>query len=316
MPDWLYRFLEDEEKQKLDQSPPGIPDILRNLLEQDQGVEMAYLCHSAARYVGKIKVKGKDEGDNFCGYHNIQVLISYVHATEVQDPRHFAGGIPTIWEMQCMIEDAWDHGFYESSRVQTGGIKGTRKHIGTPEVCILASKPIGCGKILQTSKPWSVVNTRLTYSQAQTLFRSLNIPCRADRFQNMYDGAKAYERLLDSVELYFSDSVTKSRLESDPRVQSTGLPPIYLQRPHHSLTVVGIEKRKSGSRNLLVFDPAYNPSKEMLRLLNPNSTTNVIKSSISLIKPYRRGTKYLERYHAFETLRLVNLPEPSLPVKE
>ena len=147
MPDWLYRFLEDEEKPKLDQSPPGIPDILQKLLEQDQGVETAYLCHSATRYIGKIKVKGKNEGDNFCGYHNIQVLISYVHATEVQGPGHFAGGIPTIWEIQCMIEEAWDHGFNESSRVQTGGIKGTRKHIGTPEVCVLASlsKPIGCG---------------------------------------------------------------------------------------------------------------------------------------------------------------------------
>lgn len=71
------------------------------------------------------------------------------------------------------------------------------------------------------------------------------------------------------------------------------------------MTIVGIEKRKGGSRSLLVFDPAYNPSKEMLRMLNPASATNGTEPSMSLIKPYRRGEKYLKRFRAFETLRLV-----------
>ena len=71
------------------------------------------------------------------------------------------------------------------------------------------------------------------------------------------------------------------------------------------MTIVGIEKRKGGSRSLLVFDPAYNPSREMLKLLSLPSTTNGIEPSMSLIKPYRRGKKYLKRYHAFETLRFV-----------
>lgn len=172
-----------------------------------------------------------------------------------------------------MIEDAWDQGFNESGRVQTGGIRGTRKHIGTPE--------------------------------AQALFDSLKISCKADRFQDVKGGAKACEQLLDSVERYFSTSVTTAHQGIAPRVCNTGLPPIYLQRPRHSMTIVGIEKRKGGSRSLLVFDPAYSPSKTMLRRLSLVSATDSAEPSTSLIKPYRRGKKYLKRYHAFETMRLV-----------
>lgn len=143
MPDWLYRLLKDEEKQHIENGPSGILHILGKLLEQDQDVETAYLCHSAVCYVGKIKANGKDEGNNFCGYHNIQMLTSYFNAAEAQDLEIFAGGVPTIWEIQDRIEEAWDQGFNESGRVQTGGIKGTRKHIGTPEVCTISSSCYG-----------------------------------------------------------------------------------------------------------------------------------------------------------------------------
>lgn len=71
------------------------------------------------------------------------------------------------------------------------------------------------------------------------------------------------------------------------------------------MTIVGIEKREDGSRNLLVFDPAYQPSKQFLNMSSVASATNGIDLSVSLIQPYRRGKKYLRRYHAFETLRLV-----------
>ncbi len=77
------------------------------------------------------------------------------------------------------------------------------------------------------------------------------------------------------------------------------------------MTIVGLEKQKDGSRSLIVFDPAYNPSKELLRYLNVDPTTKGTDASVSLIEPYRRGRKYLKRYHAFETLRLVAPPEPS-----
>lgn len=44
--------------------------------------------------------------------------------------------IPTIFEIQDWIEEAWDFGINAAGRVETGGIKGTRKYIGTPDVCL------------------------------------------------------------------------------------------------------------------------------------------------------------------------------------
>ena len=70
------------------------------------------------------------------------------------------------------------------------------------------------------------------------------------------------------------------------------------------MTIIGFEKFKDGSRSLLVYDPAYRPSKGMLEMLDGSSVTSDVTASTSSIKPYRRGKKYLERYHAFETLRL------------
>ena len=151
MPDWLHRLLEDEEKQHLEDAPSQIISLLSNLLEQDPDVESAYFCHSAVRYIGKIKTKGKDEGNHFCGYHNIQMLVSYFLASREQGLEEFAGAIPTIAEIQDMIEEAWDQGFNESGRVQTGGIKGSRKHIGTPEVCAINHSLLLWGLVRQYS---------------------------------------------------------------------------------------------------------------------------------------------------------------------
>lgn len=160
MPDWLYCLLEDEGKQHLEDAPSGISDVLGKLFDQDRDVETAYICHFAVRYVGKIKVKGKNEGNSFCGYHNIQMLVSYINAAEVQGSENFANGIPTIWEIQNIIEEAWDHGFNESGRLQTGGIKGTRKHIGTPEVCatLFFSTHAAGGHSYAIFEPLSVAN--------------------------------------------------------------------------------------------------------------------------------------------------------------
>ena len=42
--------------------------------------------------------------------------------------------IPTIFDIQEYIETAWDLGFNTQGRIETGGIRGTRKYIGTPDV--------------------------------------------------------------------------------------------------------------------------------------------------------------------------------------
>lgn len=65
------------------------------------------------------------------------MLVSYINAVSGHGHRHFQGRLPTIFEMQDMIENAWDQGINVNGRVETGGIKGTRKHIGTAEALAL-----------------------------------------------------------------------------------------------------------------------------------------------------------------------------------
>ncbi|KAI9826842.1 MAG: hypothetical protein M1832_005781 [Thelocarpon impressellum] len=108
---------------------PDLIPVLAQLLEQDPSVEYAYLCHPGLRHISKMSREG-----GFCGYRNIQMLISYMR--EVRGYECFDEKIPNILRLQDMIEEAWDRGFNSSGRVETGGIRGTRKYIGTPEVCI------------------------------------------------------------------------------------------------------------------------------------------------------------------------------------
>lgn len=103
--------------------------VLAQLCEQDRTVSKAYLCHPGVRHVVKMNKEG-----GFCGYRNIQMMISYIQAAKSQGHQHFPGKLPTILELQDAIECAWDKGINAVSRVETGGIKGTRKHIGTSEV--------------------------------------------------------------------------------------------------------------------------------------------------------------------------------------
>jgi hypothetical protein len=77
----------------------------------------------------------------FCGYRNIQMLVSWIAKSQAPGHEHFPRGVPTILELQDLIEHAWDKGFNSTGRTETGGIRGTRKFIGTPEVSILDKFP-------------------------------------------------------------------------------------------------------------------------------------------------------------------------------
>jgi hypothetical protein len=73
----------------------------------------------------------------FCGYRNIQMMTSYIIGVESQGYEHFNGKIPTIFDIQDYIENAWDMGINSQGRIETGGIRGTRKYIGTPDVSMI-----------------------------------------------------------------------------------------------------------------------------------------------------------------------------------
>lgn len=171
MPEWLFDLLQSDGewkelvvkdkksgRERRTMVPtnyqPGVVDVIDQLLEQDPRTQYAYLCHPAVSHVSKLSGEGMwntarmlvdmlmSPTGGFCGYRNIQMLSSWIVNTESQGHPHFNRNIPSIFTIQDHIEHAWDLGINASGRIETGGIKGTRKYIGTPDV--------------STSKRWAV----------------------------------------------------------------------------------------------------------------------------------------------------------------
>lgn len=109
----------------------GLISAISLLSEHDQYVEQTWLCHPTVKHVGK---QIAQEG-GFCGYRNIQMLISYIQGVYPAGTHPFKGRIPTILQLQDWIEEGWDKGINAIGRSETGGIRGTRKYIGSSEVC-------------------------------------------------------------------------------------------------------------------------------------------------------------------------------------
>jgi hypothetical protein len=84
------------------------------------------------RHVFKLRGEG-----GFCGYRNIQTLISYIQEARAVGHDRFPGRTPNILALQDMIERAWDRGYNTTARNDVGPIKNTRKYIGTSEVSAL-----------------------------------------------------------------------------------------------------------------------------------------------------------------------------------
>jgi hypothetical protein len=118
--------------------------------------------------------------------------------------------------------------------------------------------------------------------QAEALLLSLDIACTGHAFH----GANARERLLDAVEQYFH--------------AGEGKPPLFLQRPAHSLTIIGIEILKSGERRLLTFDPQWRPPSAMSQELRARESVGLRRTL--LLWRYRKSTRYLKRFDGFELL--------------
>jgi hypothetical protein len=66
------------------------------------------------------------------------------------------------------------------------------------------------------------------------------------------------------------------------------------------MTIIGFERKKDGSANILVFDPMFHDSSEIIRLIGRNFSH---KSPAVLLKAYQRTTRYLRKYNEFEILR-------------
>lgn len=279
MPSWLRRMLEEGAKVSItnrigpdgalvrvetiaNETPDLIP-ILARLSQLDRSVERAFYCSPKVRHVCKMPREG-----GFCGYRNIQMLITYIRDAGYKGSEHFPGRLPSILRLQDLIEDAWDKGINPTGRIETGGIRLTRKYIGTPE--------------------------------AQALFTSLDIRCEATAYTST-SNVQAADTMLCAVCEYFDDDQTKENLD---KVVITDKPPIYFQHQGHSMTIVGVESRVDGGVNLVVFDPMFNPSPALKKLAMAPGTSPKGSAPEKLLKAHRRGEKYLEKYRDFELLKL------------
>ncbi|QSZ34841.1 hypothetical protein DSL72_007700 [Monilinia vaccinii-corymbosi] len=209
----------------------------------------------------------------FCGYRNIQMLSSYIVRSRFPGHNVFRDNVPSIFDIQEYIENAWDQGINSQGRIETGGIRGTRKYIGTPD--------------------------------AQAMFCSLGIQCDTVALKTRKERGEgpAANLLYKKVEEYFLEGC----VDFESKVRETSLPPIYFQHPGHSMTIIGFEKQTDGTENLLVFDPMFHDANKVIKLVGSAPVRH--RHPGDLLKAYRRGNKYLRRYNEFELLKLVPSPQ-------
>ena len=66
------------------------------------------------------------------------------------------------------------------------------------------------------------------------------------------------------------------------------------------MTIVGFEKKRDGSKNLIVFDPMFHDNSTVTKLIGKNF---IHKHPDEVLRAYRRGLKYLKKYDEFELLK-------------
>lgn len=196
------------------------------------------LCHPCIRHVFKTPSEG-----GFCGYRNAQTLCSFIAGTNwraageqvlTREGKWRAKDtdmLPNVPELQQMIEAAWDLGINSHCRDETGGLVGRRVYIGSPEV--------------------------------QALLLSLSIPAATYSITGV-SKKPAHEALLDAVVRHFrpytapaAAVLVEECLATGGTLRKTVAPPLFLQQPGHSLTIVGYQVHSDNSRSLIVLDPGY-----------------------------------------------------------
>ena len=202
---------------------------------------------------------------NFCGYWNIQMLLTHIAR---EGTSRAAPQLPNVLELQETIEQAWKDGSFAHCRTETGGILGTRKWIGT--------------------------------SEAVAYFEQIGVQVEALVFKDD-ESELAALALLDHVEAYFMSDSKSARTSGTSRL--TQMPPIYFQRAGHSTTIVGLERKLDGARNLLVFDPSFGTSAVVNGLLNGKKTNTKPET---LLKSYRSSDDSLARWDEIEIIVYVS----------
>lgn len=169
-------------------------------------------------------------------------------------PCRFGQACTNFWQGICAY-----------SRIETGGIRGTRKWIGTHD--------------------------------ALAYFTQKEVSMQALSFKDEDEEQPAILSLLDHLEAYYMSGLDGAETRGCAHI--TNLPPVYFQRAGHSMTIAGLERRKDGHRNLIIFDPSFGTMRSMDQILDGKRTT---AEPHTLLKPYRHSDESLSRWKEFEIL--------------
>ena len=291
MPSWLVKMLQDGGKvtsyntigpngtlvrrETVSNETPNLVPILARLSFLDPTVLRAFYCDPRVHHIAKLPKEG-----GFCGYRNIQMQISYIRDARAPGHEHFQNRrVPSILQIQDMIEDAWDQGYNTIAKLETGGIRMTRKYIGT--------------------------------SEAQALYLSKGIKSEAEAISSSSRN-DVYLAMMGAVCRYFDDD---SHPTATDKIVMTDKPPLFFQHQGHSITVVGVELDLEGHTNLVVFDPTFNVAPPLRKLALSNKTSFSSPDPAKLLKAHRRDERYLGRHRAFEIVK-VNGPKSESKGKE
>ncbi|OTB05787.1 hypothetical protein M426DRAFT_319470 [Hypoxylon sp. CI-4A] len=260
----------------------GVIPVIAQLLEKSTVSDYSYLCHPETQHISKLKGEG-----SFCGYRNIQMLVTYMIGAAAENHELFNKTVPSIFDIQDAIEAGWDDGINAKCRDEIGPIKGTRKYIGTIE----ADTYFEFLGIRHASKHISGHDSKIKSRKAEE------------------EEEEARSMLYDEVELYFSSSLNLTAEDRMAKVRRTTRAPIYLQYDGHSLTIIGLERKLNGRRKLLVFNPAKDDPQSVKNRLGQQGVEGVPVEE-TLNKHYRRGSRQLQKLARFDLLMLLNKPTP------
>ncbi|KAF9072965.1 peptidase family C78-domain-containing protein [Rhodocollybia butyracea] len=234
---------------------PGLVPVLKKALLKSHAkgtTTRAVLCYDRALYISR---QIWDAGWG-CGYRNFLMSCAALMDQPYQ-PLYFPlldGPIPPgIRNLQVWIEEAWNNGFDQEGHAQLKKLVDTNKWVGTSDLCVA--------------------------------FLSRGIPAELVDFE-IKDSNKSLTPLTNWIVQYFdkhskklnhtSTTVTGALLGASP-VHCAPCMPLILQNDGHSCMVIGYELTKSGTVNLLVFDPSRPPPKRLR-----NKALSEFSSALSL----------------------------------
>lgn len=125
---------------------PRVTTLIRGYSDRSQGVVVSYIASRTDHFAATFGDKGWG-----CGFRNLQMLLSCLLnttqyretvATRLAVNKNLVGmvGMPSIPQLQKVIEDAWRAGFDRAGCEQLGGkLINTRKWIGATEIVTFLS---------------------------------------------------------------------------------------------------------------------------------------------------------------------------------